>query len=309
MYTSLLSIKTIFMLSQPAAKNANISVQLKTLEHTDESALYAAFTEAFSDYLVPIKLSPEQFHNKLRNEGVDLSLSAGAFINDNLVALVLNATGIWQGRPTVYNAGTGVIPSYRGHSLTNQLFQFLTPELKKRGIQHGLLEVLQNNLVGVHIYQKVGFSISRKLDCYKLVHKEELTPTPMEGMELRPLDIYKELDQLSQWHNWNPSWQNSHATIRRNNMAKGFTAYLDNQPVGYIVGDVSTGRVAQFCVKPAMRNKGIGKHLFTKMATVLQPGANLSLINVDSSDHDTREFLTRSGFDKIISQHEMVLSL
>jgi ribosomal protein S18 acetylase RimI-like enzyme len=297
------------MLNQPAATNATTSLEIKTLEHVQESIIYTAFMEAFSDYLVPIKLSPEQFHNKLINEGVDLSLSAGAFVEGKLVGMVLNATGVWQGRPTFYNAGSGVVPAYRGQSITNRLFQYVAPELKKQGIKHGLLEVLQNNLVGINIYQRVGFSISRKLDCYKLARKEELQPKPLKGLELGTLDLFQQLDQLSQWHNWNPSWQNSHATIRRNKMATGFTALLDGVPVGYIVGDISTGRVAQFCVKPGMRGKGIGKHLFTKMGSVLQPGVTLSLINVDSSDHDTKEFLTSSGFDKIIAQYEMVLSL
>src|SRR4051794_22495716 len=88
----------------------------RTCRFLDDSyfdALYTAFIEAFSDYVVPFALTHTQFKNHIILNGVDLDRTVGCFVDDVLVGFSLNGFGDWNGRPTVYDAGTGVRPDHR----------------------------------------------------------------------------------------------------------------------------------------------------------------------------------------------------
>src|SRR6478609_1183190 len=89
--------------------------------------LYATFTEAFSDYVYPFALTETQFRNHLILNGVDLRRTAGCFMDGRLVGFSLNGFGEWQGEATVYDAGSGVIPSYRRRHICESMFEMMLP--------------------------------------------------------------------------------------------------------------------------------------------------------------------------------------
>ena len=80
----------------------------RTLENTAIADLHKAFSMSFTDYRIPMNLTISQFEAKLHNEGVDLTISGGAYDYDELIGLILHARGNWNGQSTAYNAGTGV---------------------------------------------------------------------------------------------------------------------------------------------------------------------------------------------------------
>src|SRR5690606_26990641 len=95
------------------------------LRARDVPALYDAFLAAFADYILPIKITREEFAIKFKREGVEPTFCAGAYHGRQLVGFVLTGLGERQGKPTAYNAGTGVLPEHRGHGLTKQLYRFM----------------------------------------------------------------------------------------------------------------------------------------------------------------------------------------
>src|SRR5947209_4278771 len=95
------------------------------LDEEHFAALYATFTEAFSDYVYPFALTETQFRNHLRLNGVDLARTAGYFLDTQLVGFTLNGFGQWDGVPTVYDAGSGVIPSYRRRHICESMFDMM----------------------------------------------------------------------------------------------------------------------------------------------------------------------------------------
>ena len=66
----------------------------------------------------------------------------------------MNALGEWQGKPTAYDAGTGVIPAYRRQGIAEELFTFMVPHLKEASVEQYLLEVLTGNERAVALYQE-----------------------------------------------------------------------------------------------------------------------------------------------------------
>ena len=121
-------------------------ITYRLLTDEDFASLYECFLLAFSDYEVDMRMSVEQFQQRLMRDGVSLPMSAAAFDDERMIGFCINGAGEWQGKPTAYDAGTGVIPGYRGRGVAKELFAFLERRLKDAGVVQYLLEVLTSNI-------------------------------------------------------------------------------------------------------------------------------------------------------------------
>ncbi|GAB3827955.1 hypothetical protein GCM10028895_40850 [Pontibacter rugosus] len=175
----------------------------------------STFLEAFADYAVPIQLSAEQFQAKIKREGIEPSFCVAAYVGDEMAGFILTGLGEWLGKPTAYNAGTGVKPAFRGHRLTQQLYAFLLPKLRESGIEQCLLEVLQDNRPALVSYQSIGLQITRSLFCYRAPKKEILLqPAPPGNITIVPVKrpdwkIYQCFRDVA------PTWQNNATAVKR----------------------------------------------------------------------------------------------
>ena len=76
--------------------------QFKTLEDISMHQLANCFNDAFSDYEQNIHFNEESLRYYLDASQVDLSLSFGAFFNNQLIGFILNSKGIYQEEKTNY---------------------------------------------------------------------------------------------------------------------------------------------------------------------------------------------------------------
>ena len=83
----------------------------QALQGISLAQLAACFNLAFSDYEQPICFTPDSLEYYLTASNVDLSLSYGAFWEEEMVGFILNSAGVYQAQQVVFDAGTGVIPS------------------------------------------------------------------------------------------------------------------------------------------------------------------------------------------------------
>src|SRR5687768_6451246 len=120
-------------------------MEIKSLENTPLAEIAACFNLAFSDYFVKFAATEEYLKNRWRANSVDYSLSFGAFENGKLVAFIIHGIDKLNGKKTAYNAGTGVIPEFRGQKLVAQLYDFALSRLKAAGILQSTLEVITQN--------------------------------------------------------------------------------------------------------------------------------------------------------------------
>src|SRR5687768_2535827 len=132
------------------------------------SQLYAAFTEAYADYVVPFALTETQFRNHINLNAVDLDRSVGYFEEDRLVGFSLNGFGQWNAKPTVYDAGTGVVPDRRRRGFSRAMFEMMLPIFKDQGFEQFVLEVVSNNYRAVDLYEKLDFQSVRQLALLQL---------------------------------------------------------------------------------------------------------------------------------------------
>jgi ribosomal protein S18 acetylase RimI-like enzyme len=278
------------------------------LDQSHFSHLYEAFVEAFSDYVVPFALTETQFRNHIILNAVDLDRTVGCFDGDKLVGFSLNGFGDWNGVPTAYDAGTGVLPGYRRRGLSERMFEKMLSRFAAEGIRQFLLEVVTSNEAAINLYEKLGFETVRELallQCDGRIMSEGRPPTP--GLEIRRIGE-PDWDLLTSFWEARPSWQNSVDAVKRSRRVKSIIgAFSDDRCVGYIIFSSTFGRVAQLAVDKAHRGVGIGAALVQAMQSGTAEGFSMQVINIDKSNAEAMAFFQRLGFYERLSQFEMVM--
>ena len=279
-------------------------MEVKTLSGIDKKDILNVFNESFSDYLIPFQLSEEQLTSKMLADKVNLNLSVGVFENGKLIAFILHGFDKINNEKIIYNGGTGVIPEKRGSGLTKQMYHFILPLLKEKGINKLFLEVITENIQAIKSYEKSDYKIERELLCYK------------GNISISNINNNLEIKKL-QGYNWNlmesfwdisPTWQNSKNVVnelRNDNISLG--AYIQNQFVGYIIYNPNNKRLQQIAINKNFRQRKIASTLIWKL--IEEYGNTFSIINVDKSSKSVNAFLEKIGFERNIEQLEMKLQL
>lgn len=246
-----------------------------------------------------MRMSEQQFEQRLARDGVQMEISAGAFDDQRMIGFYMNAAGNWQGTQTAYDAGTGVVPDYRRRGVGKELFEFMLPKLKARSVSQYLLEVLCSNERAVALYRKLGFVEVRKLAVLR--SNQALLDDP----DVRRIDQPNWKLFHSFWDGY-PSWQNSIAAVERipnERMIVG--AYVDGACVGYGIVYTPSANLMQLAVTPAYRRKGIG----SRILRALSAGEILKVNNVDEQLKGTLAFFEANGFKMVLEQFEMSRSI
>jgi ribosomal protein S18 acetylase RimI-like enzyme len=276
-------------------------MDVRTLQHCSLAQITEVFNHAFSDYIIPLKLTNEAMAEKMKTENISLELSAGAFDQEQLAGFVLHGYDVIEGVPTVYNGGTGVIPSHRGRAITASIYHHIIPKLQSRGIHHHVLEVISTNKPAISVYEKLGFKKQRELGVYKKSDPINF----ISDVEIKEMELDGSL--FKTFSSCGPSWQNNTASIFRNREGHEFiAAFLDDQIAGCAVYVKATGRVKQLAVHPNHRRKGIGTALISYMMNH-KKGEALVLTNIDLNYQPAIAFFQKPGFQQLLTQFEMTL--
>lgn len=271
--------------------------------------LYSAFIEAFSDYVVPFALTEAQFRNHIILTGVDLQRTVGCFDGDRLVGFSLNGFGPWQGRSTVYDAGTGVVPDHRRQGKSEAMFELMLPVFRRAGIEQCLLEVVTTNNAAISLYKKLGFQITRELALLQCDGKIKPGRPLPDDIELREIDD-PDWQLLTGFWDESPSWQNSVDAVNRSRRMKRIVgAFRDGKCLGYIVFSSNFGRVSQIGVDRDNRCQGIGTALVETMQKETAEGFSMQVINIDKSLTPAIKFFINRGFYERLAQYEMLKPL
>lgn len=291
------------------SRNETYSRQCRFLDETYFLTVYEAFIAAFADYVIPFDLSVQQFRNHIILNAVDLASSVGIIEDDEIIGFTINGLGQWNGRRTVYDAGTGVLPNYRRRGLGVSMFDVMMPIFKERGFEQYLLEVITTNKNAISMYEKLGFINTRKLSLLELNTKANLVTDALMDVDLRDIDV-PDWNLLQTFWDGDPSWQNSISAIERSRSQKRFIgAFFQDDCLGYIVYSANTGRIAQIAVDPNYRGLGIGSLLLKRLICECTSDAKPQVVNIDRSLHETMTFFENRGYTTKLSQFEMIRSI
>src|SRR6478735_4889639 len=143
--------------------NENSHFECRFLRADQLSAIHKTFIGGFADYIIKFELSERQFQNHITLNAVDLARSAGCFDGKKPVGLSLNGFGDWEGKPTIYDAGTAVLPAYRRRGISRSMFDWMIPMFTDEGFEQFLLEVITSNDPAIRLYEQLGFRRTREL--------------------------------------------------------------------------------------------------------------------------------------------------
>ncbi|HKR12585.1 MAG TPA: GNAT family N-acetyltransferase [Pyrinomonadaceae bacterium] len=273
----------------------------RLLSHADFDTLYECFLTAFSDYEVDMQMSREQFHQRLARDGVRLEMSGGAFDGERMIGFCINGAGEWQGKSTAYDAGTGVVPGYRGRGVAKELFAFLEVRLKDAGFDQYLLEVLTTNIPAATLYRKLGFQDTRRLAVFRSNRRiSSANNVVIQRVQDPVWELYR-----SFWNSY-PSWQNSCEAVDRVVGDRSIVeAQVDDQCIGYGVVFVPSANLMQLAVSPLHRRKGIGSAILA----ALEGSKTLKINNIDEDLPAALAFYDAKGYKQVLSQYEMMKTL
>lgn len=281
---------------------------IKSLSDISGHEIYEAFAEAFADY--ELQLNERQLLAMLSRRGWDPDLSFGAFHQGRLVSFTLNGIGMFNGIKTAYDTGTGTIEAFRGKGLASSIFEHSTPYLKNAGVKHYLLEVLQHNTAAVSLYRKLGFEITREFNYFS---EEAENVSPQEkpfpsDLQIKAVNL-AQIETLSHFQDFSPSWQNSFEAIERMpEDFKIFGAYRDGEALGYCVFEPVSGDITQLAVDKNHRRQGIASALLVH-ALKFNLNDSVKCINTEIQCDSLGSLLQSKGITLKGQQFEMIKQL
>lgn len=277
---------------------------IQTIPDIKPEILLETFNEAFAEYFVPVQVTASQMRDKMLNDGIDLSISVGAFDQGRLIGFILHGSGMIDGLKTVYNAGTGVLPSYRGQGLTRRMYEFIIPGIKEQGYQLSVLEAITENTPAIKVYESVGFKPKRAVHCFR----GNIGSSNRAGdWKIAPISL-PENEIIQQWWDWQPTWQNSWAAAcRMIDQFQVLGAFRREQLIGYVSYHPVKGRIQQVAVHPQSRRQGVATSLVEQASR--DCGVPMSVINIDEMAEADLAFFPSLGMEKLLGQYEMKLPI
>ena len=281
-------------------------IEYRLLSGDDFNSLHECFLAAFSDYEVDMRMSREQFRQRIVRDGVCLEMSAGAFHRERMIGFCINGLGEWQGKSTAYDAGTGIVPGYRGRGIAKELFAFLESKLKEADVFQYLLEVLTSNVPAASLYRKLGFVETRRLAVFRSRPQKGTKEESRKRTNVLLRRIERPDWRLFQtfWDS-HPSWQNSIGAVDR--VANDRTivgAFETSECVGYGVLFVPSANLMQLAVAPAYRRKRVGSAILSLLET--EAAEPLKINNIDENLKASLSFYEANGYKSVLAQHEMI---
>ena len=277
-------------------------MEIITLDKVSLSDLTICFNHAFSDYFVKFSATESYLQQRWKGAGIDFSLSSGVMDEGKLVGFIVNGIRDWNGLKTAFNAGTGVIPSHRGNGLTERMYQFLKPKFIENGIQSLALEVIQENIKAIHVYEKVGLKIRRGFHCFGGEIKID-SPQPAQDLTIK--EIKNPIWELFQsFYDFEPAWESNNMAIKTGKENYSFLGVEKNDKlIAFAIVKNENGDIPQFGVHPEFRNQSVGKFLFAHISTL---HSSVRSNNIDASALGVLKFLETIGLKNTVNQYEMV---
>lgn len=282
---------------------------IKPLDSICFDSLYSAFNEAFGSY--EVQVNKDELQIMLKRRGFVPELSFGTFVNDKLVSFTLNGIGMFNGKKTAYDTGTGTIEAFRGKGMASKIFTYSIPYLKDAGISQYLLEVLQHNESAVSVYKKLGFTVSREFNYFVQpnidvkLHDKELK----SSFSIKETCLDSATENLISFWDFIPSWQNSFESIQRCvDDFRVIGAYEGQRLIGYCIFEPNSGDLTQIAIDKSYRRQGIGTALL-KEALFCNRHSSVKAVNSEINCEAMTEFLESNGIPLKGKQFEMIKTL
>lgn len=280
-------------------------ISYETLDKISNEILHQTFVEAFSDYQVRIDLPYWKFQQMMQRRGYNPEISVGAFKDQKLAGFALTGLRSWDGKRTAYDIATGIVPEFRRQGITSNILSQIKVLLKEKQVEQYLLEVIKTNRPALELYQKQGFQIQREFSCFQLNKRTFLRKGTWKAEEVDRIDF----EQVRDFWDYKPSWQNSAASVEALPEAFAYFAVkVDGVLAGYGIVDKKTGDIPQIAVSKSCRRQGIAGSIMAELVKAAE-SERVAVLNIETPGDSMEVFLTGTGFEPHVGQYEMLMKL
>lgn len=261
--------------------------------------LHPVVSEAFADYVIPMRADAASLDALLTRRGWEPAWSSGLFRAGRLVGFWLS--GRDDSRNEAYCIMAGIAPEARGSGGIDAMFARVLAATNARPHQ---LEVIRGNERAARAYLRLGFRTDRVLHYYQLPRATAVLGEPAWPAVVEPW-MPAALPPES-WLTYPAAWQNRREAQRRALQPPLWLVVREASVLrGSAVLFAPTGDLAEIAVDPAARGRGIGSALLAAALQHASPG-RVALTTVDAQDHVLCSWLARRGAELTLSQDEMV---
>lgn len=163
--------------------------------------LIAVFNRVYSDYFVPVQVNEPAWRALLTRFDIDLEASRLSADRRGVALLGLRGPRGWVG-------GMGVAPEGRRTGLGRALMLSLLEQARRRAVREVVLEVLEQNLPAIALYEALGFARLRTLDVWSL-------DAPLEAAGAREIDAGEAQAWIVEHRTRPEPWQREDASVPR----------------------------------------------------------------------------------------------
>ena len=255
---------------------------------------------AFSDYAKPIHFTKDTLQRFFQADNINKTLSFCAYSGDDMVGFILNSSNIYNGELAAFDAGTGVIPEYRGKGVFSGLYAFTERQLCKSGIKKYYLEVLQQNDRAKALYERNGFSVVREFS----VMQSTKIPEASNNKSIQTVGLAEfDFSGVNGLVLVAPSYEHSYSVIKRNPSLYHVAYFEKNSRItAFCVYDAENGNVVELGYYNIFDLEEVLKYVVCNYEAVIAK-------NIDTSYCSVMEMLSSIGFEQIAGQFEMVKEL
>lgn len=272
--------------------------EVKDLSEVPFSDIAVCMRKAFSDYYVTMELGDEALNHRFTGENVRYDLSCGVFVEEELVALLLNAVGEYNGEKVAFDAATGVVPEHRRKGLYTKMMDFCMVLLKQHDFAYYGLEVIQTNEPAVATYRKMGLEIVKEYACFRGNARNSAQGTS-SFREQAILDF--PLEKLESLMYDTPSFENRSEVIQA--FPEDYLVMYTGTPENcdaFILYQKNNGHIKQWG-----RKEGELTRLGQLIVNLSRRFQDIRLHNITFADQALIEHLEELGFNHFCDQYEM----
>ena len=280
---------------------------IRTLNEDDFTSLHRCWCEAFSDYKLSLDVTAEQLSIRLRQDSYSPHLSVGAFFKGIMVGFWLSGMRRKEGVNVGYDAGTAIVPAWRGRGVSSLLARELNNQISKQGVNNYILEVFCDNDDALQLYRKQGFEIRRTFHAYRadppLLDHNAGSSLLVERSSLEQAEQY-----IPGLLDYEPSWQNSLEAIRE--IEDSAIIYLikdGGDVVAYTIFQPLLRRIAQIGMIKAIDSKeaAITLAMLTEIYKHLDNNGYIEIVNIPGEPHRIVNILNKFNFKSLAALYEM----
>lgn len=268
-----------------------------------------AFNEAYRDYFTPITINEITLRSLIHRDAIDLSSSIAVLDGEKIVGLSMMAVR----PPYGWIGGVGVIRPYRRQGIARQMISHLVEWARQKQLQYLHLEVIDQNVGALNLYQQFGFETKRRLVMMDRP-QQQAHNGGHEIISVVDCEAHEALVFYDKFHETKNAWQRSrHALMDLSDNLRGWLiveADCPDRVLGYIVGWLTdkdihildmagdpTKKECEFTLKTLLQ------HLHCQ-----EPNAIGHAFNVGDNDV-MYKVLCSLDYEEILVQYEMELVL